>query len=84
MADSIPELTLSNAKKVYWWPQMNGHIRNSVDGCQACARHQRLAPELPWMRPNETYFQSCIDAQDTHALTCTIYTNLYTYMYVHI
>ena len=64
------ELTLSNAKKVYWWPQMNAHIRNSVDGCQACARHQRLAPELPWMRPNETYFQSgpnfrhCIDLFD--------------------
>ena len=31
------ELTLQNAKKVYWWPQMNAHIKNSVDGCQACA-----------------------------------------------
>ena len=64
------ELTLQNAKRVYWWPQMNAHIRNSVDGCQACARHQRLAPELPWMRPNETYFESgtnfrhCIDLFD--------------------
>ena len=58
------DLTLQNA---YWWPQMKLHIKNAVEGCQACARHQRLSPELPWMRPNETYFQSgpnfrhCID-----------------------
>merc|ERR1712004_201451 len=23
------ELTLQNAKRAYWWPQMNAHIRNS-------------------------------------------------------
>ena len=46
---------------------MKLHIKNAVDGCQACARHQRLSLELPWMRPNETFFQSgpnfwhCID-----------------------
>ena len=46
---------------------MKLHIKNSVEGCQTCTRHQRLAPELPWMKPTETYFQSgpnfrhCID-----------------------
>ena len=29
------ELTLQNAKNVYWWPQMNAHIRNAVDGCHS-------------------------------------------------
>ena len=61
------ELTLKNARAIYWWPQMKLHIKNSVEGCQTCTRHQRLAPELPWMKPTETYFQSgpnfrhCID-----------------------
>ena len=46
---------------------MKLHVKNEVEACQACARHQRLSPELPWMRPNETYFETgpnfrhCID-----------------------
>ena len=61
------DLTLQNAKRMFWWPQMSAHIRNTVEGCQACARHQRLAPELPWMKPTETYYETgpnwrhCID-----------------------
>ena len=61
------DLTLQNARSMYWWPEMKLHVKNEVEACQACARHQRLSPELPWMRPNETYFETgpnfrhCID-----------------------
>ena len=61
------DLTLQNARALYWWPQMKAHIKDSVDSCSACSRHQRLAPELPWMKPQESYFHSgpnfrhCID-----------------------
>ena len=61
------DLTLQNARSLYWWPDQKTHIKNAVESCQACARHQRLAPELPWMRPSETYFETgpnfrhCID-----------------------
>ena len=32
---NIPNKALQNAKNVYWWPQMNAHIRNAVDGCHS-------------------------------------------------
>ena len=61
------DLTLQNARSLYWWPDQKLHVKNAVENCQACARHQRLTPELPWMRPAETYFETgpnfrhCID-----------------------
>ena len=61
------DLTLQNARAMYWWPDQKLHVKNEVEACQACTRHQRLSPELPWMRPTETYFETgpnfrhCID-----------------------
>ena len=52
------DLTLQNARSIYWCPEMKLHIKNAVEGCQACARHQRLSLELPWMRP--TRFTSAL------------------------
>ena len=52
------DLTLQNARSLYWWPQQKVHIKNMVESCQACNRHMKLSPETPWMRPSETYFES--------------------------
>ena len=66
------DLTLQNARSMYWWPEQKAHVKNAVEACQICARHQRLSPELPWMKPTETYYQTgpnfrhCIDMFQLH------------------